>query len=370
MCGSSMWTSTSSPSRNGSARSSTSSGVPSSTTSKWSIGSASVPSKWKWRPVSCSISWIGPSTPWPPTRIEATFGCTRIRNAGAFGFSAARSRSQRSTSIATVSSDSTTPSPSHAVGHVLARHLDEPERRDLDHVGLRPVLVERLAERLQHRVPVPCARHVDEVDDDDPADVAQPQLAHDLLGRLEVRPRDRVLELRALTAAGERPRVHVDDGHRLGVVDHQVAAARQVHPALQHRLDRVLDTVLLEQRLVVVLVELEPLEQLWRRPVEEGLEPVVLPRVVHDRPLELAREDVPRHAHRQIRLLEDHGRRGSVLGALPEHIVQLVQILDLALEVLARGALRGGSDDDAAVADVDLLGGAAHSVAFLVLEPA
>ena len=28
--------------------------------------------------------------------------------------------------------------------------------------------------------------HVDEVDDDDPADVAQPQLAHHLLGRLEV----------------------------------------------------------------------------------------------------------------------------------------------------------------------------------------
>ena len=30
------------------------------------------------------------------------------------------------------------------------------------------------------------ARHVDEVDDDDAADVAQPQLADDLLGRLEV----------------------------------------------------------------------------------------------------------------------------------------------------------------------------------------
>src|SRR3712207_6941363 len=34
-----------------------------------------------------------------------------------------------------------------------------------------------------------------EVDDDDPADVAQPELAHDLVGRLEVGLRDRVLEL-------------------------------------------------------------------------------------------------------------------------------------------------------------------------------
>ena len=46
-----------------------------------------------------------------------TLGCTRIRNAGA-GRSVATSRSQRSTSIDTVSSDSTTPSPSQ-VGHGL-----------------------------------------------------------------------------------------------------------------------------------------------------------------------------------------------------------------------------------------------------------
>ena len=91
-----------------------------STTSKASIGSASVPSKWKWRPVSASISTIGPGTPWPPTRIVATFGCTRIRNEGESGRSATRSRSQRSTSIATVSSESTTPSPSQ-VGQGLVR---------------------------------------------------------------------------------------------------------------------------------------------------------------------------------------------------------------------------------------------------------
>ena len=114
--------------------------------------------------------------------------------------------------------------------------------------------------------------------------------------------------LRALAAAGERARVDVDDRHRLGVVDHQVAAARQVHPAPEHRLDRLLHAVALEQRLVV-LVELEPLEQLRRGAGEERLEPVVLLLVVDDRLLELAREDVARHAHRQVGLLEDHLRR-------------------------------------------------------------
>ena len=80
------------------------------------------------------------------------------------------------------------------VGDVLARHLDEPERRDLDDVRLRPVALELVAQRLLDRGAVLRVRHVDEVDDDDPADVAQPQLADDLLDGLEVVLRDRVLE--------------------------------------------------------------------------------------------------------------------------------------------------------------------------------
>ena len=84
----------------------------------------------------------------------------------------------------------------HALGDVLARHLDEAELRDLGGERLRAVLVERLAQHLHHRVAVARAGHVDEVDDDDAADVAQPQLVDDLLGRLEVGARDRVLEAR------------------------------------------------------------------------------------------------------------------------------------------------------------------------------
>ena len=81
-----------------------------------------------------------------------------------------------------------------AVRHVLARHLDEAERRDLDDVRLRPVALELGLQRLLDGRPVLRVRHVDEVDDDDPADVAQPQLADDLLDGLEVVLRDRVLE--------------------------------------------------------------------------------------------------------------------------------------------------------------------------------
>src|SRR5919202_569339 len=116
MCGSSIRTSTSSPTWNGSARSSISLREPESTTSNVSSGSASPPSKWKCFP--------------------------------------------------------------HAVGDVLTRHLDQAERRDVHHVALRLVDVERLSQRLQDLVAVARPSHVDEVDDDDAADVAKPELAH------------------------------------------------------------------------------------------------------------------------------------------------------------------------------------------------
>ena len=81
-----------------------------------------------------------------------------------------------------------------AVGDVLPRHLDQTERRDLDHVGLGAVALELRAQRLLDLGAVLRVGHVDEVDDDDAADVAQAELADDLLDRLEVVLGDRVLE--------------------------------------------------------------------------------------------------------------------------------------------------------------------------------
>ncbi len=102
-----------------------------------------------------------------------------------------------------------------------------------------------LAEFGQHRVLVLLARHVDEVDDDDAAQVAQPQLARDGLRRLEVGLEDRVVEVaRADEAAG----VDVDRGQRLGLVDDQVAAGLQVDAPRQRAGDLLVDVVEVEDR--------------------------------------------------------------------------------------------------------------------------
>src|SRR3546814_4352009 len=63
--------------------------------------------------------------------------------------------------------------------------------------------------------------HVDEVDDDDAAQVAQAQLPRDRLRGLQVGAVDGFLEV---ALAQERAGIDVDRGHRLGLVDDQVAA--------------------------------------------------------------------------------------------------------------------------------------------------
>ena len=138
--------------------------------------------------------------------------------------------------------------------------------------------------------------------------------------------------------------VDVDHGQRLGVVDHQVAAAGQIDAPREHALDRLVDAVGLEQRLLL-LPQLDALDQLGGGAREERDQALVLLLVVDDRALEVRGEDVAHDAHRQVGLLEDEIRGDRVLDAFAEHLVQLVQVLQLALEVLALGAVRGGAHD-------------------------
>ncbi len=91
--------------------------------------------------------------------------------------------------------------------------------------------------------------------------------------------------------------------------------------------------------------------------------------VVDHGALEVLREDVAHDTDREVGLLEDERGRLGLPHALLEHLVELEQVLQLALEVLAGGAVRRGADDRPAAVEVELLGLLAQAVALLVLEP-
>ena len=97
---------------------------------------------------------------------------------------------------------------------------------------------------------------------------------------------------------------------------------------------------------------------------------MVLLGVVDDRALEVLGEDVAHDAHGEVGLLEDQRGRLGLLDALAQHLVELEEVEQLALEVGPLGAVGRRADDRAAAAEVELLGLLAQAVALVVVEAA
>ena len=99
-------------------------------------------------------------------------------------------------------------------------------------------LLERLLQAALDRAVVALLVHVDEVDDDETREVAQPQLPRDLVGGFEIGLERGVLDVvLARGAAG----IDVDRHQRFGLVDDDVAAGAQLHHRLEHGVELVLD---------------------------------------------------------------------------------------------------------------------------------
>src|SRR6516164_3823778 len=68
----------------------------------------------------------------------------------------------------------------------LPGHLHQPELGNFQNIGAHLVSFERLLERVVDLLSVRFLLHIDEIDNDDTADISQAQLTHDFLGSLEV----------------------------------------------------------------------------------------------------------------------------------------------------------------------------------------
>src|SRR5207302_2221055 len=220
--------------------------------------------------------------------------------------------------------------------------------------------------------PVLRVGHVDEVDDDDPADVAEPQLADDLLHRLEVVFRDRVLEAAAgvlPAAADEAAGVDVDDGERLGVVEDEIAAGGKIDATADRRLDLLLDAERLHQRRLLPIPD-DALGHVRRRLLAIDHDAPMRALVVDVGLLEIAGEEISDDAQRQLGLLVDQLGRLRVLRLRLDRAPEPLQEDEVALDVLLGRALGGGADDHAALLHVEALEDVLQTVPLVVVEPA
>src|SRR5690606_35720397 len=204
--------------------------------------------------------------------------------------------------------------------HALARHCDETERRHRRDVVLSMICGERLLERLQHLLAVLVLFHVDEIDDDDSAEITQAQLPGDRNRRFEIRPKDRLLER---SVADVCPCVHVDRRHRFGLIEDQVTARLECDLAIQRTLDLVFDAVQIEDR-TLAAVELDATGVIGHERACEFAHPLKRFWMIDADLVDAARDDVAQHAQRQRKILVDQVAGPGLGGLRAQNCPQLL----------------------------------------------
>ena len=133
----------------------------------------------------------------------------------------------------------------HLAQGSLARHFNQSELGEAVDRKTRVIARQGFVELLQHRLLVLLVFHVDEVDNDDPTKVPQAQLAGNGDRRLKIGLENGVVEV---PHADEAAGIDVDRGHRLGLINDQIATRLQVNTTRQRLLNLVLNAVKVKQR--------------------------------------------------------------------------------------------------------------------------
>ncbi|PMQ17004.1 hypothetical protein JaAD80_07785 [Janthinobacterium sp. AD80] len=223
----------------------------------------------------------------------------------------------------------------------LTRQFHQAEARNLAHLYTGTVMVQRIFQALFHFALIFCHFHVDEVDDDQAAQVAQAQLAGHFFGRFAVGVEGGGLDVRA--ARGAR-RVDVDGNERFGMVDHDGAARWQRHGAAVRRFNLVFDLEAREQRHVVA-VAFYAVHHVGHHVAHE-LVRLVVDLVGIDQDLADVRlEVVADGADDQRRFLVDQESAVGRLAGAFDGAPQLHQVIQVPLQFIDVAADAGGAGD-------------------------
>ena len=256
----------------------------------------------------------------------------------------------------------------------LARKLQQAEAGDLSGLNPGAIVVKRLAQPVFHIALILHRFHIDEVDDDQTAQIAQPQLACDFVGGLEVRAQCCFLDVVTL---GRARRVDVDRNQRFGVVDHHGAAGRQAHLPGECRLDLVLYLETREQRDIIAIQfdlvhiarhhglheRLGLFENLFR--IDQDLADVRL-EIIADRADHETRLQIDQEGLGSVASVLS---RGAVGGGLFDGAPQLHEVAHVPLEFLDRPADSSCPGDYAhTLADLELVYQRTQFVSILTLH--
>src|SRR5947209_8439207 len=230
--------------------------------------------------------------------------------------------------------------------YTLAGDGHQSEIVELKNLGGRAVGLERFFQRLHDFLAVLALIHIDEVDHDDAAQVAQPYLAHDFFDGINVGLHDGVFKARRLAhvLAG----IDIDGHQRLGLVDHDIAAALQPYFRFESFVDLVRDAELFEQRSLFG-VELHAPDQRRLEAAHEAEDALIFLLGIHPDGGEAHRYLVAQDAFYQVQVVVDQRRGLRLLGPAPDLVPQIDQEADIRAQIVFIRPCRSGADDESAV---------------------
>ena len=172
-------------------------------------------------------------------------------------------------------------------------------------MGLGLVLAQAVAHAVEHIAPVARRFHVDEIQHDQAADVSQPELPANLLGRLEVHLKQRlVFFLLVVALVPMAAGVHVHRHQRLGLVDDDVSTTGQHHLACIGCLKLARDPEPVEYRLRVGIA-LHLVQRPFGNAADQFFDPLSLGGIVDDNSLHIFSQKVANRALDQVRFLKN-----------------------------------------------------------------
>ncbi len=234
----------------------------------------------------------------------------------------------------------------------LTRELQQAERADMPDLDARAVVAHRLLQAALDLRVVPLLFHIDEVDDDEPGEIAQAELPGDLLGRFQIGPQRGFLDV---ALARRAPRVHVDGDQRLGLVDDDVAAGLELDDRVVNGVELAFHLVAVEEGDGRVLVELDPLGVAGRQRAHERLGRLVAFLAFDEDILDVTAVEVADRPLDQIGFLVDQRRRRRSQRQLADLVPQAQQVFVIAADLrLAALAPRGADDHRHPLGDLEL----------------
>ncbi len=227
----------------------------------------------------------------------------------------------------------------------LPTHLQQSELADASYRYPSLVPFQGILEGFLHLADVLAIAHVDQVDDDQPPQIAQAKLPRRFDGGLKVGLVSGRLDV---LLAGHFPGIDVHRHQRLGAVDDDGAAGGEGHLVFADRFDLLFDLVAGKDR-ALLLMQLHQAGEFGHDLLEKIFGFLVNAGVVDQHFIHLGGEIVPNGTDDQIRFLVNQGGRPGEAGLLADLFPDPHQVVEVALQFLFLLADAGGADDVAHV---------------------